>query len=86
MINNPKIEYGNSISSCVWLELNKVEEQQKRNRMLNWYLIQPKYINQANDVPITLDDINLLLHKRFMSIEEYLQIYLDNPQIELDSE
>jgi len=37
-------------------------------------------------VPVTLDDINLLLHKRFMSIEEYMAMYIDNVQIELDCE
>ncbi|CAD8114083.1 unnamed protein product [Paramecium sonneborni] len=40
----------------------------------------------ANDVPITLDDINMLLHKRFMSIEEYNELYLGDIKIELEQE
>lgn len=40
----------------------------------------------AQDVPISLDDINMLLHKRFLSIDEYVEMYLSEVKIDLESE
>ena len=37
-------------------------------------------------MPVSIDDINMLLHKRFMSIDEYMELYIGEIKIDLEDE